>query len=250
MKYDFKDLYEGPRFQNRARKRKIKLIITGIAAIIGIVLIISVINIFSGGSQEANVAPKESNDTEQIVDETVEEMTNEDDEIDEETASIAQNEAIENEKVDEKVSSNKMETSKEDKQDPISNSTETEAGEGKVVGTIEQNWEPVGTEQEGDHVTDFTKGSKDWEEMTQAVGTATGLPNDNMIVWWMGNGGSPDKAISTVSTKDKETYYRVQLEWVNGSGWKPVKVEAIEENDHQPVTDSTTNSTNDTTDNR
>lgn len=233
MKYDFKDLYEGPRFQNRARKRKIKLIIMSIAAIIGIVLIIGVINIFSGDSEKANnVALEEPNETEQAIDDAAEKIVD-DNQTDDETVSIEDDqEATQND--------NMTENEKQDTATP-SNSTKTEPSESKLVGSIEQDWEPVGTEQEGEHVTDFTKGSQDWEEMTQAVSSATGLSNDNMIVWWMGNGGAPDKASSTVSTKDKGTYYRVQLEWENGSGWKPVKVEEIEGNDQQPVTEKTDN---------
>ncbi len=232
MKYDFKDLYEGPRFQNRARKRKIKLIITSIAAILGIVLIIGVINIFSGNAEKANnVALEEPNETEQAVD---------DNQTDNETVIEDDQEATQNDNMTEMNDSNNMESRQDEKVD-TSNSTKTEPSESKVVGSIEQDWESVGTEQEGEHVTDFTKGSQDWEEMTQAVSSATGLSNDNMIVWWMGNGGAPDKASSTVSTKDKGTYYRVQLEWVNGSGWKPVKVEEIDGYDQQSVTEKTDN---------
>lgn len=249
MKYDFKDLYEGPRFQNRAKKRKIKLIMTGIVAIIGIVLIIGIINIFSGDSEQANVAQEEPNETEQAVDDTDEEIAD-DVGTGDETLTVDNNEATENETITEKVSPNKPETSKDVKNDVTSDSTKKENSESKVIGSVEENWEPVGTEQEGEHVTDFTKGSQDWEEMTQAVGSATGLSNDNMIVWWMGNGGASNKAISTVSTKDKGTYYRVQLEWVNGSGWKPVKVEEVEGNDQQPGTDSATSSNTETTKNR
>lgn len=234
MKYDFKDLYEGPRFQNRARKRKIKLIIMSIAAILGIVLIIGVINIFSGDSEKANIALEEPNETEQAVDDA---------QTDDETVSLEDDqEATQNDNMTEMNDSNNMEYSQDEKVDTShSDSTKTVPNESKVVGSIEQDWEPVGTEQEGEHVTDFTKGSQDWEEMTQAVSSATGLSNDNMIVWWMGNGGAPDKASSTVSTKDKGTYYRVQLEWENGSGWKPVKVEEIEGNDQQSVTEKTDN---------
>ncbi|EKN68639.1 YrrS family protein [Schinkia azotoformans] len=247
MKYDFKDLYEGPRFQNRAKKRKIKLIITSIAAILGIVLIIGIINIFSGDSEQANVALEEPNETEQAVDDTIDEVAD-DAETDDDTLTADNNEAAHNENITEKVSPNKQVTSKDEKHDAASDSTKSEDRESTVVGSIKKDWEPVGTEQEGEHVTDFTKGSQDWEEMTQAVSSATGLSNDNMIVWWMGNGGASNKAISTVSTKDKGTYYRVQLEWVNGSGWKPVKVEEVEGNDHQPGTESATST--ETTKNR
>ncbi|PLT34616.1 YrrS family protein [Bacillus sp. V5-8f] len=85
--------------------------------------------------------------------------------------------------------------------------------------------EPVGTTQTGEHVASFEKGSADWNEMTQAMAAGTGLDPANMTIWWLGNGGAPNKAVGTVSAKNDPKKYKVYMEWVDGEGWKPVSVE-------------------------
>ncbi|WP_160118449.1 YrrS family protein [Bacillus sp. V59.32b] len=96
---------------------------------------------------------------------------------------------------------------------------ETDSGEPKVG-------EPVGTTQTGKkQSTSFEKGSADWNEMTTAMAAGTGIDQNNMTIWWLGNGGSPTTAKGTVSAKDGSQKYQVQLEWVDGKGWSPVKVE-------------------------
>jgi hypothetical protein len=53
-----------------------------------------------------------------------------------------------------------------------------------------------------------------------------------MTVWYLGNNnGNPNSSIGTVSTKDKQQTYRVYIEWIDGQGWKPTKVEKLVEND-------------------
>ena len=57
---------------------------------------------------------------------------------------------------------------------------------------------------------------------------ATGVSVDNMIVWWVGNGGKPNEnVVGTISNKDKSQIYRVYMDWVDGQGWKPTKVEKL-----------------------
>jgi len=49
-----------------------------------------------------------------------------------------------------------------------------------------------------------------------------------MVVWFLGNNNKDqNKSIGTVSTTDKSQKYRVYIEWVDGGGWKPTKVEEI-----------------------
>ncbi|MGX2960563.1 DUF1510 family protein [Peribacillus sp. JNUCC 23] len=74
-------------------------------------------------------------------------------------------------------------------------------------------------------VTNFDKGSTNWTAMENAVAQGAGISTDNMTVLWLGNGGAPGKAVGTVSAKDTKQVYSVNIEWVEGSGWKPVKVE-------------------------
>ncbi|WP_051404948.1 YrrS family protein [Bacillus cihuensis] len=86
--------------------------------------------------------------------------------------------------------------------------------------------ESVGTPQTSKaEITNFDKGSTNWAEMEQAVAQGAGISTDNMTILWLGNGGAPGKAVGTVSAKDTKQVYRVNIEWVEGSGWKPVNVE-------------------------
>lgn len=105
---------------------------------------------------------------------------------------------------------------REDSSDPIVDET--------VINT---SWEPVGTKQKGDHVSVYQKDSVDWNEKVKAVSYATGLDSNNMYVMMIKNGGGPQKSIATVQSKDESEKYRVHLEWVDGEGWKPVKMDVL-----------------------
>lgn len=250
MRYDFDDLYEGPRFQNRARRRKVKLIISSIAIVIGIVLVIGIINIFSGGSEETNLAVSDDDETEQsqTEEETISTDSNESTEEGNESATDSSASFNHNNKPEEKELSNNSETTPIDEEELLIPANEQD-DDSLVIGTIQKNWEPVGTVQQGEHVIDYTKDSQDWKEMTEAIRVATGLSKDDMIVWWLGNGGASNQVTSTVSSKDQQIYYRVQLEWVDSSGWKPLVVEQLKENDRKPEASATAEDSSEATSN-
>jgi len=88
-------------------------------------------------------------------------------------------------------------------------------------------WKPVGTTQTGDHVSVYQEGHVDWQEKIKALSYASGLAEDNMIIWQIGNGGSPQKSIGVISSNDKVEKYRIWLQWVEGEGWKPEKMETL-----------------------
>jgi len=89
------------------------------------------------------------------------------------------------------------------------------------------SWTPVGTSQSGEHVSSYDDKSVDWAEKVQALSYTTGLTEGNMIIWRIGNGGSPQKSVGIVSSKDKNQKYRVTLQWVDGQGWKPEKMDVL-----------------------
>lgn len=102
----------------------------------------------------------------------------------------------------------------------------TEGGkDSNVIKTIvNPSWEPVGTVQTGEHVNQYS--GVDWDEMVKAISYATGIDENNMTIYFLGNNG-PNKSVGTVYTKDKKEIYRVYIEWVDGKGWKPTKVEQL-----------------------
>jgi hypothetical protein len=91
---------------------------------------------------------------------------------------------------------------------------------------VNPSWQPIGTTQTEPHVTTYDENSVDWKEMIDAISYATGVPNSDMIVWFIGNNG-PNKAVATISTKDKREHYKVFIEWVTEQGWKPTKVQQL-----------------------
>ncbi|MFS0575297.1 DUF1510 family protein [Sporosarcina sp. 179-K 3D1 HS] len=92
---------------------------------------------------------------------------------------------------------------------------------------INSSWKPIGTSQTGNHVSLYDGESVDWQEKKQAIAYSTGIPEESLIYWKIKNGGSPQKSIGIVSTKDKSKKYQVHLEWVDGAGWKPVKMDVL-----------------------
>ena len=120
------------------------------------------------------------------------------------------------------------EESSEESTTPGGSVTSSPSDDPVVSDTIANTaWEPVGTTQTGEHVSIYDKDHVDWNEKVKALAYATGLSSDNMIVWHLGNGGSPQKSIGTVSSKDKEEKYRVYLQWVDGEGWRPEKMDTL-----------------------
>ncbi|WP_409270750.1 YrrS family protein [Neobacillus sp. SCS-31] len=110
----------------------------------------------------------------------------------------------------------------------------TEGGSSpNVKRTIEnQDWKPVGTSQTGDHQVVVDSSSPDWDEMHTALAYAIGTDKNNMTTWWLERDKSKEGgAIGTVTAKGSDQAYRVYIEWVDGEGYKPVKVEELYEND-------------------
>lgn len=92
---------------------------------------------------------------------------------------------------------------------------------------VDPAWAPIGTTQTGEHISSYEAKSIDYVEKVQALAYAAGLDESNMYVKFLGNGGSPQKSIGTVTSKDGKEIYRISLEWVDGQGWKPTKKEKL-----------------------
>lgn len=96
---------------------------------------------------------------------------------------------------------------------------------------VHPDWKPVGTSQSGEHVSSYDLGTPDWNEKVKALSYATGIPENNLTVWYIEGNGSPQKSIGTVSAKNDSQAYRVYLQWIDGEGWQPTKVQELIEND-------------------
>ena len=118
----------------------------------------------------------------------------------------------------------------------VTDETNEQASE-NVVGTstdpnvaevqMNPNWEAYPTQQTGEHVSTFKKGDIDYEEKLKAIFSATDLQQENSFILSVRNNGTAQSAIGVVTSKDKEKKYRVSIEWIDGQGWKPVKLEVL-----------------------
>jgi len=194
-------------------------------AIVVVLIIITASMIFFGGNDEDKAEEKKSPDTEESIE--GETKDNEEDVVED-------TEGTEEENAEEEASS--------DAEEPIDESDAHESGvlinkspeDDYVKETIiDTDWKPIGTKQQGEHVSIYDKTSDDWHEKIDAISYATELSKDDMSVWWIGNGGNSQKSVGIVSSKDKSEKYRVYLDWVDNEGWQPVKMDILKSLDFE-----------------
>lgn len=96
-----------------------------------------------------------------------------------------------------------------------------------IETVIDSSWSPIGTTQTGEHVSLYDGTSADWNEKKQALAYAVGFSEESLNFKRVKNGGSAQKSVGILSTKNGEEKYRVFIEWVDGQGWKPVQVDVL-----------------------
>ncbi|BAC13957.1 hypothetical conserved protein [Oceanobacillus iheyensis HTE831] len=211
------------------RRKSTKAITIGIIAASILVIILLGIWVFGGsGGKEQNANENENSSS----DEDSDFLITEPDEEEEENNNSTDNE--ENGQDEQNNDNNEQENENEQNEDnEQNNNVETESVEPSdenVSDAYTGNWDPIGTEQEGPHTTTYDDGSQDRIEIKEATSMVTGIDADNMVEWLVENGGD-QKVIATVSDKDETQTFRVYLQWVDGEGWQPTKVEELIEND-------------------
>lgn len=213
MSKEFQKDSRTTRTEKRTKRRKTNIILNSLIGIVLLLIIIISINIFFGNDEKStneavNNVQNSSNDIVQNEQENIE-VSNE----------IKDNEVNENSEENE---------DKEEKKETIVTEGGSDSNVKKTI--VNPNWKPVGTSQSGEHSAVYDESSADWNEMVQALSYATGLSQDNMTLWYLGNNNhDPQKSIGTVSSKSNKKKYRVFLEWVEGEGWKPSKVEELKD---------------------
>jgi FtsZ-interacting cell division protein ZipA len=224
------------RLDKRSKKNSNKILNILIAVVLLLIVVVGATIVMGGGDEKAssNVADTETKGSS-------------DKDAEKEDKSVSLDEDKKSEEKDNEDKKEEEKKSDEEKQkDKASDEEDTVALEGedqselKVEDSDEPNvkktmvhpdWKPVGTEQTGEHVSVYDEGTVDWQEKIKATSYATGIPEENMTVWWMEGNGGPQKSMATVTAKDTKTPYRVYLQWVEGKGWQPTKVQELVEND-------------------
>lgn len=198
------------RYETRLEKRKQNRFLNIAIGLVFLLIVVVAFNLFSGDDEnetasttetEQTAEKNESNDNRSIEMET-----------DDSNSSSEQNN---------EDSANKEDTEKKAEQEE----TESESPEG---GGPEGPWEPIGTSQTEPHQKSYDDQSQDWQEMIQALSYATNIPQDQMTIFWLGNGGGPDLSKGTVQSKVDGAKYDVVLQWIPEKGWQPTSVTPVQ----------------------
>lgn len=206
------------RFEKRRKNTKSISILIVVGSILLIILL--AIGIFGGGEEQNKASevvisnPESTGGSSDEEDMTVEE---------DEQEGSSEDEMEEDTEIEEDEEKEDEEENNEDKE-----LEETEPTDGHAIESYTADWEPIGTEQEGPHTTNYSDGSQDRIEIKEAVVQVTELNPDDMIEWRIANGGD-QKVIATVSDGAQSEIYRVFLSWVDGEGWQPTQLEVLDE---------------------
>ncbi|PGX02491.1 YrrS family protein [Bacillus sp. AFS033286] len=164
--------------------------------------------------EAAKVEKKKNEDKEAVK---VEEKKNEDKEAaeekkkgDKETAHLE-----EKQKVEEPVKTNENENKEGEKTISQEKGSQTNP-----------SWKPIGTEQGAKPAMKFKEGTVDWNEMKKAISYAVDVPESQLIFDFIGNNGN-NKAYGNVRDKQSNKKYKVDIDWVENQGWKPVSVQVV-----------------------
>ncbi|MHB0801568.1 YrrS family protein, partial [Bacillus thuringiensis] len=68
--------------------------------------------------------------------------------------------------------------------------------------------------------------TSDWSEMKKAISYAVDVPESQLIFDFIGNNGN-NKAYGNVRDKQSNKKYKVNIDWVENQGWKPVSVQVV-----------------------
>lgn len=210
------------RFGKREKRKKTNIILNSLIAFVIVLIIVVSAKIFLGGNNDQAVPADEQTASESKQNESSQE--DQDNDIEQDKSKDKEKADKESDKEEKEAEENEAEDeSEEDKEQVV-----TEGGSGPDVEKTIENpaWKPVGTSQSGEHTAVYDQNHVDWQEMLIAISYATGIEQGNMTVWFLGNNG-PNSSVGTISTKDQSEKYRVYIDWVDGEGWKPSKVEVL-----------------------
>ncbi|OFD79317.1 YrrS family protein [Bacillus mycoides] len=230
---------QGSRFQAKQQNRRNKGIFNIAFSVVLVTVGIVTYQLFftSDTSKKAIAQEKKATKIEEKKNEDkeaakIEEKKNED----KEAAKIEEkkNEDKEAAKIEEKKNEDKETAHLEEKQkveEPVkTNENENKEGEKTISqekgSQTNPSWKPIGTEQGAKPAMKFKEGTVDWNEMKKAISYAVDVPESQLIFDFIGNSGN-NKAYGNVRDKQSNKKYKVDIDWVENQGWKPVSVQVV-----------------------
>ncbi|MDF9652952.1 DUF1510 family protein [Bacillus cereus] len=240
------------RFQEKQQNRRQKAIFNIAFTLVLVTVGIVTYQLFTPSNtstkaiaQEKKVTKIEEKKTEDKETAKIEEKKTEDKETakieekkteDKETAKIEEkkNEDKEATKIEEKKNEDKeaaqleekSKTEKSVKTNGTENNEEEKTASQEKGSQTNPSWKPIGTEQGAKPEMKFKEGTVDWSEMKKAISYAVDVPESQLIFDFIGNNGN-NKAYGNVRDKQNNKKYKVNIDWVENQGWKPVSVQVV-----------------------
>ncbi|MBG0972955.1 DUF1510 family protein [Bacillus sp. SRB3LM] len=240
------------RFQEKQQNRRQKAIFNIAFTLVLVTVGIVTYQLFTASNtskkaiaQEKKVTKIEEKKTEDKETVKIEEKKTEDKETakieekkaeDKETAKIEEKKAEDKEtaKIEEKKAEDKeaaqleekSKTEKSVKTNGTENNEEEKTASQEKGSQTNPSWKPIGTEQGAKPEMKFKEGTVDWSEMKKAISYAVDVPESQLIFDFIGNNGN-NKAYGNVRDKQNNKKYKVNIDWVENQGWKPVSVQVV-----------------------
>ncbi|WP_165996853.1 YrrS family protein [Bacillus sp. Cs-700] len=217
------------RYGDRHSKRKQNIVLNSLIGIVLAVILVLVANIVFTGDDSQQTASEEQQTAQTNSDEksnsSSDDSVTSDEAKDSEDSESESNNATDKDSTKEENADEEKDQDKDkedqDKEVQEKEKTDQEPGEPNLEGP----WEPVGTTQSGPHTSSYELGSTDWNEKLKAVESVMGMSADEMTIWKIGGNGGPQQSYARVSKAGSgNQVYHIELEWVDGKGWKPVSV--------------------------
>lgn len=240
-------IFSRARRRNKKRKNKRWLVILIGILIVFLLSIISAPIISNIMLNDQDVVEEDSdNNTDQSTDSgtSVDQM---DDSQSDETVDPAEN-GTENNTDDSMNEADEVDDSETDEpKNPDEYELEfTESDEENVISSYQADWDAVKTKQTEPHTISFEQDTVDWDEMLAAATLATGVQsNDMQYLWVSGNG--PGKVIATYTERATQDHFRVYIEWEANKGYRPTRVDMLEDHDQMERFSSPDDETKDNT---
>ncbi|HFU7083242.1 TPA: DUF1510 family protein [Bacillus cereus] len=240
------------RFQEKQQNRRQKAIFNIAFTLVLVTVGIVTYQLFTPSNtstkaiaQEKKVTKIEEKKTEDKETAKIEEKKTEDKETakieekkteDKETAKIEEKKTedketakIEEKKIEDKEAAQLEEKSKAEKSVKTNgneNNEEEKTASQEKGSQTNPSWKPIGTEQGAKPEMKFKEGTVDWSEMKKAISYAVDVPESQLIFEFIGNNGN-NKAYGNVRDKQNNKKYKVNIDWVENQGWKPVSVQVV-----------------------
>ncbi|HFK1717972.1 TPA: DUF1510 family protein [Bacillus cereus] len=227
------------RFQEKQQNRRQKAIFNIAFTLVLVTVGIVTYQLFTPSNtstkaiaQEKKVTKIEEKKTEDKETAKIEEKKTEDKEtakIEEKKTEDKEAAKIEEKKTEDKEAAQleeKSKTEKSVKTNGTENNEEEKTASQEKGSQTNPSWKPIGTEQGAKPEMKFKEGTVDWSEMKKAISYAVDVPESQLIFDFIGNNGN-NKAYGNVRDKQNNKKYKVNIDWVENQGWKPVSVQVV-----------------------